>query len=96
MRSTDIKKLLKIEPFEPIRVALSDGRSVEIRHPDQVVVADRHLLVGLATVARSRPAATPRTSAAVSCDWLIVNLLHITAIEPINGAAPRKPKKCRR
>ncbi len=94
MRSTDIKKLLRIEPFEPIRVALSGGRSVEIRHPDQVVVADRHLLVGLATVARSRPAATPRTSAAIARDWLIVNLLHITAIEPADGA-PRKAKKRR-
>lgn len=96
MRSTDIKKLLKIEPFEPIRLALSDGRSVEIRHPDQVVVADRHLLVGLATIARSRPVATPRTSAAIARDWLIVNLLHITAVDPINGMAPRKSKRRRR
>lgn len=96
MLSTDIKKLLKIEPFEPIRLALSGGRSVEIRHPDQVVVADRHLLVGLATVARSRPVATPRTGAAVARDWMIVNLLHITAIEAINGAPSRKSKKRRR
>ena len=34
MRPTDLKKLLRTEPFSPLRLGLSDGRAVVIRHPD--------------------------------------------------------------
>lgn len=85
MRANDLKKLLKGDPFSPIRIGLSDGRSVLIRHPDQAVVAERHLLVGLATIERSGPMETPSGSEAIAKDWLIVNLLHIATIEPANG-----------
>lgn len=81
----DLKKLLKGEPFSPIQIGLSDGRSVLIRHPDQAVVAARHLLIGLATIERSGPMQTPSSSEAIAKDWLIVNLLHIATIEPANG-----------
>ena len=91
MRPEEIKRLLKASPFEPVRVALADGRSVLIRHPDQVVVADRHLLVGLAKIERSRPMATPTKGEAIAKDWLILNLLTITAIEP-EGTANGRPK----
>jgi hypothetical protein len=98
MRPTEFRKLLRQEPFEPLEVGLSDGRCVVVRHPDQVVVADRHLLVGLARIERSKPLATPRSGGAIAKDWLIVSLLHITSIEPVNGAngragAKRKGKK---
>ena len=75
MRLTDIRNLLKKEPFEPICVGLSDGRSVLIRHPDQAVVSERHLYVGLAHVQRSKPLATPRSGETFAPDWLLVNLL---------------------
>ncbi len=87
MRPTDLKKLLRTEPFSPLRLGLSDGRAVVIRHPDQAVVAQRHLLIGLARIARSTPLQTPRSGGEVAKDWLIVNLLHIATIEPENGAA---------
>ena len=87
MRPTDLKKLLRTEPFSPLRLGLSDGRAVVIRHPDQAVVAQRHLLIGLTRLARSTPLQTPRSGGEVAKDWLIVNLLHIATIEPGNGAA---------
>ena len=93
MRSSDLKKLLKAEPFAPVRLGLSDGRAVVIRHPDQAVVAQRHLLVGLATIERSGPLATPRSGDAIAPDWLIVNLLHIATVEPIDGARPKPRRK---
>ena len=91
MRAVDIKKLLKAQPFEPIRLALSDGRSVLVRHPDQAVVAERHILIGLATVNQRRSLATPRSGDAIATDWLIVNLPHITTIEPANSVGRRRP-----
>lgn len=93
MRPKDLKKLLRAEPFLPICLGLSDGRSVTIRHPDQAVVAERHVLVGLATIERSGPMATPLSAGAVARDWMIVNLLHITSIEPVDGTRRKRRRK---
>ena len=93
MRPEEFRKLLRARPFEPLRIGLSDGRSVLVRHPDQVVVAERHLLVGLAKLERSRPLATPRNGDAIAKDWLIINLLQITAIEPESGVNGRPRTK---
>jgi len=96
MRPDEIRKLLRVDRFEPLRIGLSDGRCILVRHPDQVVVAERHLLVGLAKLERSKPLATPRSGEAIAKDWMIINLLQITAIEPINGANGRPRSQRRR
>ena len=95
MRPGDIRKLVKSEPFEPIWLGLSDGRSVLIRHPDQVVVAERHVLIGLARLERSPPLRTPSSGDAIARDWLIVNLLHIATVEPggPDGEHSRRKKR---
>jgi hypothetical protein len=90
LRPDDFRKLFKQRPFEPVRIGLSDGRSVLVRHPDQVVVAERHLLVGLAKLERSLPLATPQTADAIAKDWLIINLLHVAFGEPVNGVTRRR------
>jgi hypothetical protein len=96
MRAADLKKLLKTEPFEPLRLALTDGRSVLIRHPDQVVVSERHVYVGLARMERSGPPATPRSSETVALDWILVNILHIAAVEPADGIYSKQRRTRRR
>lgn len=93
MRPTDIRNLLRHRPFEPIEIGLSDGRSVLVRHPYQVVVAERHLIVGLAEVKRSRPLATPKSGDAIARDWLLVNFLHIVSAEPANGHRPSRRQR---
>jgi hypothetical protein len=35
MRPDEIKKLLKVDRFVPLRIALTDGRSVLVGHPDR-------------------------------------------------------------
>jgi hypothetical protein len=89
MRADQFRKLLRAEPFEPLRIARADDRSVLVRHPDQVVVAERHLLVGLARLERSRPLATPARADSIAKDWLIINLVQVTAIESANGSNGR-------
>jgi len=95
MRPEEIRKLLRVDRFEPLRIGLSDGRCILVRHPDQVVVAERHLLVGLAKLERSEPLATPRNGEAIAKDWMIINLLQITAMEPSNSVNGR-PRSQRR
>lgn len=87
MISKELRELLRAQPFSPIRVCLSDGRTVLIRHPDQAVVSERVLLLGLVRVSRTRPLATPATSDEIAVDTMYVPLLHIAAIEPENQAA---------
>jgi hypothetical protein len=85
MRPAELRNVLRAEPFTPVQIGLSDGRCVIVRHPDQAVVSERVLFVGLAKLERSKPLATPRTSDAIAKDWLMVNLLQVTSIEPANG-----------
>jgi hypothetical protein len=98
MNARDLRKLLRAEPFEPVRLGLSDGRSVLIRHSHQVVVSDRHVYVGLAKLKRSAPLATPRRADAPPKDWLWINILHVVSVEPANGRgnAGRRPATRRR
>ena len=85
MVARDLRKLLKAEPFVPVRMGLSDGRPVLILHPDQVVVSDRHVYVGLAQLERSAPLATPGRADALPKDWLWISILHVVSAEPANG-----------
>ncbi|MBI4716269.1 MAG: hypothetical protein HY763_00530 [Planctomycetes bacterium] len=96
MIAQDLRKLLKKEPFEPMRLCLSDGRAVVIRHPDQVVVSDRHVYVGLATLESSRRLATPTGGDTVGKDWLWISILHVAAVEPVNGQSARRGRRSRR
>jgi hypothetical protein len=93
MRPTDLRKLIKAEPFGAIRLGLSDGRSVVVRHPDQVVIAERHVLIGLARLETSPPLRTPKSGDAIAKGWLIVNLLHISTVEPNGTDGTRKKKR---
>jgi len=47
MRAEEFKELLKNHPFRPLRVYLTDGRTYDIRHPDQVLVMRQALDIGL-------------------------------------------------
>ena len=96
MQRSDLEKRMKAQPFTPISISLTDGRSVLIRHPDQTVITQRTLFVGLATIGRSGPLATPKTSKAVARDWIHIDLLHISSIEPANENARRPKPKPRR
>ncbi len=95
MKADDLRKILKAGPFKPVRIGLSDGRSVLIRHPDQVVVSDRTLFVGLAKLESSKPLATPSSGEVLAHDWLWVNLVQVTTVEPVNGTRPRPRRKQR-
>lgn len=86
MDSTNLKELVRKTPFEPTEIGLSDGRSVVVRHPDQVVIARRHVIFGLAQVRRPRGHfSTPSDGSAVAKDWLLVDLIHVVSVEPVDG-----------
>lgn len=85
MRPSQLRELLKTQPFVRIKIGMADGRSIIVRHPDQVVVAERSLLIGLAKIERSKPMLTPARSETIAKEWIIIQLIQITAIEPKAG-----------
>ena len=95
LRPSQLRKMLKVQPFVPIRVCLSDGRAVIIRHPDQAVVSESMLFVGVTKVERSKPSLSPRTSEEIAKDWVLVNLLHVATVEPVNRNVRSRARKSR-
>jgi hypothetical protein len=73
----ELLRYLQRRPFEPFRIYLSDGVSYDVAHPEMVLPARRSAEIGI-----------PSDPAHPIADRIItVSLLHVTRLEPINGAA---------
>jgi hypothetical protein len=72
MRPEELKQLLRVHPFVPLRMFLTDGKSYDIRHPDQVIVERARVDIG---VNPNPYGVVERTE--------FVSLLHIVRLEPI-------------
>lgn len=75
MLPAEVREALRKQPFEPFRIRLSSGQSYEVRHPEFAMVTRTSVFVGIPEGRREFP---PR---AIQC-----SLLHVAALEPINGA----------
>ena len=76
MRFNELQIALRTQPFEPSRVHLSSGQSYEVRHPEFASLTRHSLYVGVPQLDDEVP------DRAIKCD-----LLHVVAIEPIDGTA---------
>jgi hypothetical protein len=45
MNPDDLIALMRLQPFQPFTVHLNNGRTFEVRHPDQAMVVGEMLLV---------------------------------------------------
>ncbi len=96
MQSVDLNELRRKRPFEPIELGLSDGRSVVVRHPDQMVVAKRHVILGLAQIKQGRKRlSTPTNGDTIAKDWMLLDVVHIVSAEPENGEPSKRRGKKR-
>ena len=72
-----------------MEIGLSGGRSVLIRHPDQVVISRRKVIFGLAQVRGPRGnLSAPDDGDVVAKDWMPVDLIHLVSAEPVNDEPP--------
>ena len=78
MRPEDILELVRKRPFGPFRIYLTDGRTFEIFHPDQVLVLRSRITLGVG--------ADPTTGIPDHAEH--VSLLHIMRIEELPAASP--------
>ena len=84
MRPGQIRDHLKIQPFRAIRVHISDGSSYDIRHPEMAYVTATQVMIALEMSEDNLP------DKVVFCDPV-----HITRLEPLDGAKPKRRTKRR-
>ena len=71
MSHEDLQEAVRRKPFVPIRLLVSTGITFDIRHPDQVAVERRAVLIGVTQEQNGIPIHRS----------LKIDLLHIVAIE---------------
>lgn len=75
------RELLGQRPFQPFRLVMSSGQTYVVRHPEMAMLTRTDILVG-----------TDIADDGVPAEFKICSLLHVTAIEPLNGSsAQEKP-----
>lgn len=78
-------KAFKQQPFEPVRVFVSDGAHYDILHPDQVLMTERAAYIGL-----------ERNGRQTFQDIARVAHIHVTRIEPLRRTRKRRANRPRR
>ena len=73
MRPNDIVAHVRKQPFQPVRVFISDGSSYDIRHPEMMMVGRTEVVIGLLTHGDD-----------VYDRFAYCDPVHITRIEPIS------------
>jgi hypothetical protein len=74
MSPHEFEEVLKTQPFVPIRLHMSNGRTHELRHPDNAIVGDEVVAIGVYEEGRDRPLIR------------LLSLLNINEIEPLSLA----------
>jgi hypothetical protein len=79
MRAEEMRALLDRRPFQPIRLHITSGQTVDIRHPEMAFVTRSLVVIGV-TESDERVA-----------DYAVhYNLLHVVKIEPFDGSRPKR------
>jgi len=74
MRFQELQDALRKQPFEPFRIQLSNGQAHDVRHPEFAALSRTSVLIGI-----------PSKRDGVPDRFAQVDLLHVVAIEPVNG-----------
>jgi len=82
MRPDEVRAHLKAEPFQPIRVHISDGASYDVPHPEFMIVTR-------ATVA----VAVDLADDGLAERLVYIDPIHITRITPIDGKKSTRRRK---
>ena len=77
MAPEELLAVLRERPFRPFRVALTDGRSFEVHHPEMVLPGRRTAVIGVPAPGESEP---------LYDDRITVDLLHVASLEPLRSA----------
>jgi hypothetical protein len=77
MRADELLELVRKRPFVPLRICVTDGKSYEIRHPDQIIVLRGRIDIGVGS--------DRETGAAERVEH--VSLLHVVRVEELASSS---------
>lgn len=78
MRPEDIREHLRRQPFRPVRLTLTDGRTYDILHPELAMVGRSTMAIGLAR---------PEDPDSLADRLVTISLLHIMQVELLESVA---------
>ena len=78
MSPETFREQLHRQPFVPLRIHLTDGKTYDIRHPEMAMVTSREIYVG-------REETAPGSGIARGLD--LVSLLHVVRVEQVPFSA---------
>jgi len=78
MRAEELMELIRKQPFTPLRIHMTDGKSYDIRHPDLVLVLKQRVDIGVP--------ADPATGVLDRVEHC--SLLHAVRVEELPPTAP--------
>jgi hypothetical protein len=73
MSPDEFESVLKTQPFVPVRVHMSNGRTHEIRHPDDAIIGEEVVAVGVYENGSERPRIR------------LLSLININEVEPVSS-----------
>ena len=76
MRPEDVLALLQRKPFQPIRIALADGRNFDVRQRELVMLGRTSMIVGIPAPGETEPIADRQE---------IFPLSEVSRMEPLEG-----------
>lgn len=79
MRPDELTELIRVQPFSPLRIHVSDGRTYDVVHPDQIIVLRHRVDFGVQPDAE--------TGVVERVDH--VSLLHVVKVEELGSASAR-------
>lgn len=80
MRPEELSELIHAQPFSPLRIHISDGRSYDVVHPDQIIVLRQRVDIGVKRDAE--------TGVVDRVDH--ISLLHVVKVEELNSASKKE------
>jgi hypothetical protein len=78
MSPEELLLVLRERPFQPFRIRLTDGRKVDVPHPEMVLPGRRSITIGLPASGDPEPLYDRK---------ITVDLIHIVSLEPIQPSA---------
>ena len=78
MTPEEIRNWIRLTPFLPFRICVTDGAFFDIRHPEVVSVGRSIVRVGVSSGTSGRPLSRS----------IALSILHIIRVEPIEEVSP--------
>jgi hypothetical protein len=76
MTMNELRNALRLTPFRPFRVFVTDGGSYDVRHPDLCMIGPRIAVIGIPPAGQSEP---------ILERYAVVDLIHVTRLEPLDS-----------